>query len=119
MSKKICIQYSSRTTRTLTAPTTNCWFSFADFTSGAEVWIGDYEDPTFERQMEDTFYRVRPLFEELHAFVRHALSVKYGENLVPNGEPIPMHLLGNIWAQHWAHVSDSFGSKFNVPQSIN
>lgn len=70
------------------------------------MWIKNYEDKTFEKQLEDIFFFVRPLFEELHAYVRHALSEKFGEDLVDGEEPIPMHLLGNMWAQDWSDVSD-------------
>lgn len=68
------------------------------------MWLSNYDDPTFEEQLEDIFYQVRPLFEEMHAFVRNALAKKYGENLVESHEAIPMHLLGNMWAQHWTDV---------------
>jgi peptidyl-dipeptidase A len=44
---------------------------------------------------------VKPLYEELHCFVRARLQRIYGKALVPDGRPIPAHLLGNVWAQEW------------------
>lgn len=87
-----------------------CCSIFAEYKSGAEVWIDRYEDPTFEEQLKDILSEVRPLFEQLHAFVRHALTGKYGEVVVPSNGSIPMHLLGNFWAQTWEVVSDVSGS---------
>lgn len=69
------------------------------------MWIQNYDDPSFEDQLESIFLQMRPLFEELHTYVRHALSLEYGEEIVPADGPIPMHLLGNMWAQSWGDVS--------------
>lgn len=45
-----------------------------------------------------------PFFEQLHAYVRFALNGKYGD-IVPKNGSIPMHLLGNVWAQTWENVN--------------
>lgn len=74
-----------------------------DFTSGAEMWLDEYEDSTFEQQLENIFEEIRPLYQQLHAYVRHALRAKYGDLVTETG-PIPMHLLGNMWAQSWDSV---------------
>lgn len=79
---------------------------FAGFVSAAEMWIDNYEELTFENQLDAIFLQISPLFVELHTFVRHALSAKYGEEVVPTDGPIPMHLLGNMWAQSWEDVSE-------------
>lgn len=79
-------------------------FLISDFTSGAELWLDEYEDSTFEQQLENIFEEIRPLYQQLHAYVRHALRSKFG-NLVSETGPIPMHLLGNMWAQSWESVS--------------
>lgn len=72
-----------------------------NFTSGAEAWLNEYEDPTMEQQMVEIFKEIRPLYQQIHAYVRHALRKKYG-NLVPEQGLIPMHILGNMWGQTWA-----------------
>lgn len=66
-----------------------------NFTSAAESWLNDYEDDTIEAQLENIFEEIRPLYQQLHAYVRHALKQKYGDLISPDGL-IPMHLLGNM-----------------------
>lgn len=79
-------------------------FYFAkDFTSGAEAWLYEYEDSTIERQLDNIFEEIRPLYEEIHAYVRHKMREKFGD-LVSEKGLIPMHLLGNMWAQSWDSV---------------
>lgn len=74
-----------------------------DFTSGAEAWLYEYEDPTIEKQLEDIFTQIRPLYKQIHAYVRHAMHQKFGDLVSPTGS-LPMHLLGNMWAQSWDNV---------------
>lgn len=76
-----------------------------DFTSGAEAWLHEYEDASFEQQLVNIFDEIRPLYQQLHAYVRNKLSKKYGKDVVSERGPIPMHLLGNLWAQSWENVS--------------
>src|SRR5690606_23408416 len=40
----------------------------------------------------------------LHCYVRDELTQKYGAEKVPPGEPIPAHLLGNMWSQEWGNI---------------
>ncbi|XP_031630755.1 angiotensin-converting enzyme-like, partial [Contarinia nasturtii] len=76
-----------------------------NFTSGAEMWLNDYEDDTLEVQLENIFEEIRPFYLQLHAYVRHSLKQTYGEEISEDG-PIPMHLLGNMWAQSWENIYD-------------
>lgn len=78
-----------------------------DFTDGAEEWLDEYEDQTFEQQLDGIFDEIRPLYQQLHAYVRYNLRKKYGD-IVPEKGSIPMHLLGNMWAQSWDNVSKDF-----------
>lgn len=78
-------------------------YIFKDFTSGAEMWLDRYEDSTFEQQLENIFDQIRPLYQQIHGYVRHQLRKKYGDIVSETG-PIPMHLLGNMWAQQWGGV---------------
>lgn len=87
------------------------FFLRPDFTSGAEMWLSEYEDSTFEQQLENIFEEIRPLYQQLHAYVRHALRTKYGD-LVSETGPLPMHLLGNMWAQSWESVRTHHYSRF-------
>ncbi|XP_055703500.1 angiotensin-converting enzyme-like isoform X2 [Phlebotomus papatasi] len=75
------------------------------YNSGAESWLDEYEDETFEAQLENIFNQIRPLYEQLHAYVRFKLGEKYGRDIVPEKGPIPMHVLGNMWGQTWSEIA--------------
>jgi peptidyl-dipeptidase A len=49
---------------------------------------------------------VKPLYAELHCYVRSRLQQVYGKDRVPDGKPIPAQLLGNMWAQEWGNIYD-------------
>ncbi|XP_050072369.1 angiotensin-converting enzyme-like [Anopheles maculipalpis] len=76
-----------------------------NYASGAEYWLSAYEDDTFEEQVDAVIEELRPLYEQIHANVRHQLRKYYGDEVVSEKGPIPMHLLGNMWAQDWAGVA--------------
>ncbi|XP_055641474.1 angiotensin-converting enzyme-like [Toxorhynchites rutilus septentrionalis] len=76
------------------------------FENGADVWLSEYDDPTFEQQVRDVIMQLRPLYEQIHAYVRFKLRQKYGPELVSETGPIPMHLLGNMWGQTWDNIAD-------------
>src|SRR5437763_9493696 len=75
---------------------------FAD--TGA-MWRSKYDMPpdAFTKELDRLWDQVRPLYLELHAYVRMKLREKYGA-VVPANGPITAHLLGNIWAQDWSNV---------------
>jgi len=75
---------------------------FAD--TGA-MWRSKYDMPpdAFTKELDRLWDQVRPLYLELHAYVRMKLHQKYGD-VVPASGPIPAHLLGNIWAQDWSNI---------------
>ena len=72
---------------------------------GAE-WRAGYDMPpeAFEKETDRLWQQVKPLYDDLHCYVRGQLQKKYGKELVPDGKPIPAHLLGNMWAQEWNNV---------------
>ena len=47
---------------------------------------------------------MKPLYVELHAFVRARLAEFYGDAIVNRSKAIPAHLLGNMWAQSWGNL---------------
>ncbi|XP_020279207.1 angiotensin-converting enzyme-like [Pseudomyrmex gracilis] len=81
-----------------------------NFTDYAAYWMKDYEADDFPEQIEALWQQLRPLYLQLHAYVRRELRKKYGEDIVSKDGPIPAHLLGNTWAQSWANIAD-----FTVP----
>jgi peptidyl-dipeptidase A len=72
----------------------------------AELWKGGYDtdSQTFTRQTQNLWEQVKPLYNELHCHVRAVLSDTYGQDRVPLEEPIPAHLLGNMWSQTWDNL---------------
>jgi peptidyl-dipeptidase A len=58
----------------------------------------------FAAETERLWTQLRPLYEALHCYVRGRLQETYGKDRVPDGAPIPAHLLGNMWAQTWDNV---------------
>jgi len=75
------------------------------FKDGTEMKTHSYESDTFVEEMAQTWSGLKPLYEQLHAYVRQRLHEKYGDVVDPEG-PIPAHLLGNMWAQTWNNIDD-------------
>ena len=77
------------------------------------LWRSGYDMSAadFEADIERLWAEVKPLYDELHCYVRSRLAAKYGKGkdgkpVVPDHEPIPAELLGNLWAQEWGNVYD-------------
>jgi peptidyl-dipeptidase A len=66
----------------------------------------DMEADAFEKEATRLYSQVKPLYEGLHCYARKRLAQRYGKDKVPDGKPIPAHLLGNMWAQQWNRVYD-------------
>ena len=65
---------------------------------------------TFKMILESLWVELRPLYLQLHAYVRRQLRLQYGENIVSKDGPIPAHLFGNMWSQTWGYIA-----KFSTP----
>jgi peptidyl-dipeptidase A len=78
---------------------------FADVGS---LWRSGYDMPPadLEADVERLWGEVKPLYDELHCFVRARLEDRYGKEKVPGGGLIPAELLGNMWAQEWNNIFD-------------
>ena len=78
------------------------------YSDTGELWRSNYDMPpdAFAAEVNRLWQQVMPLYESLHCHVRARLAEFYGEDLVPLDEPIPAHLLGNMWAQDWANIYD-------------
>jgi peptidyl-dipeptidase A len=72
------------------------------------MWRAKYDMPpdAFAAELDRLWGQVQPLYVALHCYVRGKLNEKYGSSLVPLDQPIPAHLLGNMWAQEWQNVYD-------------
>jgi peptidyl-dipeptidase A len=76
------------------------------FKDTGALWRSKYDMPPdeFARELDRLWEQVRPLYLQLHAYVRWKLREKYGDQMVPASGPIPADLLGNLWAQSWENV---------------
>ena len=72
------------------------------------LWRSRYDMPVadFEKEAARLYGQVEPLYKGLHCYARKRLQQRYGKDKVPDGKPIPAHLLGNMWAQQWNRVYD-------------
>jgi peptidyl-dipeptidase A len=72
------------------------------------MWRSKYDMPpdAFATEIDRLWGQVKPLYDSVHCYVRWNLTNKYGAQVVPPGQPIPAHLLGNIWAQEWGNIYD-------------
>ncbi|KAF2896394.1 hypothetical protein ILUMI_09783 [Ignelater luminosus] len=76
-----------------------------NFTDTADYWLYGYEAADFKDQVKKLWEQLRPLYLQIHAYVRTKLRERYGDIVSEKG-PIPAHLLGNMWAQTWGHIFD-------------
>nr|WP_043434271.1 M2 family metallopeptidase [Cystobacter fuscus] len=77
-----------------------------DFKDTGALWRSNYDMPpeAFEQEAQRLWGQVKPLYDDLHCYVRARLAKQYGEDKVPAGKAIPAHLLGNMWAQEWNNI---------------
>lgn len=62
----------------------------------SDRWIEDFEDDEFEVKYDELYFKIKPLYEQLHAYVRRKLKGIYGSSYPKDHNPkfIPAHLLG-------------------------
>ncbi|REL26345.1 peptidase M2 family protein [Thalassotalea euphylliae] len=72
------------------------------------MWRSKYDMPAdeFAKELDRLWGQVKPLYDDLHCYVRAELGEHYGADKVPQDQPIPAHLLGNMWAQQWGNIYD-------------
>ena len=63
-----------------------------------EFWRMDYDVKNLEKIYDQLFHEIRPLYKELHSYVKRKLKQFYGDNYPKNHNPklIPAHILGNF-----------------------
>ncbi|CAB4030936.1 Angiotensin-converting enzyme, partial [Paramuricea clavata] len=75
------------------------------YTDRGQAWRGRYEVDDLGAIVEKMWNDVRPLYLELHAYVRYKLTKVYSGKVFED-DYIEAHLLGNMWAQNWVNIFD-------------
>jgi peptidyl-dipeptidase A len=72
-----------------------------------EFWRSSYDmdAAAFAAETDRLWGQVKPLYDDLHCYVRGKLETRYGDKGSIDGM-LPAHLLGNMWAQEWSNVWD-------------
>jgi peptidyl-dipeptidase A len=78
------------------------------FKDAGDLWRAGYDmdAAAFSDEADRLWGQVKPLYDELHCYVRAELNGKYGNEVVPLDEPIRADLLGNMWGQSWGNIYD-------------
>ncbi|HEY3518777.1 MAG TPA: M2 family metallopeptidase [Gammaproteobacteria bacterium] len=78
------------------------------FADVGALWRAGYDMPPdeFAAEVDRLWNQVKPLYDDLHCYVRSKLNEKYGDDVVPLDQPIRADLLGNMWAQSWGELYD-------------
>jgi len=76
------------------------------FKDTGAMWRSGYDmsPEEFSAEMERLWRQVEPFYVSLHTYVRKQLIKKYGKAAERPDGLIPVHLLGNMWAQEWGNV---------------
>jgi len=83
------------------------------YTDVGAMWRSGYDMPPdeFEHEMDRLWMQVKPLYDQLHCYVRTKLEERYGAKVQAATGPIRADLLGNMWAQEWGNVYDLVAPK--------
>ena len=75
--------------------------------SGA-LWRSGYDmtPEEFATLTDHLWGQVKPLYQNLHCFVRARLNARYGDQVQPRTGPIREDLTGNMWGQQWGNIYD-------------
>lgn len=66
----------------------------AGFKDTGDYWRSAYESATFQEDLEKLLTELKPLYAQLHTYVRNQLRSLYGADKFPRSGHIPAHLLG-------------------------
>ena len=77
------------------------------------MWRSGYDmtPEEFAQEMDRLWLQVKPLYDQLHCYVRRKLNEHYGADVQATSGPIRADLLGNMWAQEWANIYELVAPK--------
>lgn len=85
---------------------------YPDFSSSIAT---NYEFPSYWNFLNETWGKIRPLYLQLHAYVRYKLREKYEAYINKEG-PMPMHLTGHIYGSSWDWLSGTTQPFYDRPR---
>ncbi|KAK9881012.1 hypothetical protein WA026_014355 [Henosepilachna vigintioctopunctata] len=96
-----------------------------NFNDTGHMWLFAYEEfeiKDIKSQFQSLWEQVKPLYQQLHAYIRHQLRKVYGDIVTERG-PIPAHLFGDPWALDWANIAEDFkpypkAAQLNVTENL-
>ncbi|GFO31251.1 angiotensin-converting enzyme [Plakobranchus ocellatus] len=65
-----------------------------------------YDTSNLDKMLDTLWGEIRPLYLQLHTYVRRKLALAYGADVVGRDGTIAAHLLGDMWGQHWSNIYD-------------
>ena len=76
------------------------------YADAGALWRGGYDMDAdeFAAETDRLWGQIKPLYDDLHCYVRSGLNAQYGDEVQPDTGPIRADLLGNMWAQSWGNV---------------
>jgi peptidyl-dipeptidase A len=77
------------------------------------MWRSGYDMSAdeFAKEMDRLWMQVKPLYDQLHCYVRAKLHERYGDKVQLATGPIRADLLGNMWAQEWGNIYELVAPK--------
>ena len=87
----------------------------------SDLWFSKYDMPAdeFLNETDRVWEEVKPLYDALHCHVRAKLNEHYGDSVVPESGPLPVHLLGNMWGQSWSNIYDLVYTEESQQNSVD
>ena len=87
----------------------------------SDLWFSKYDMPAddFLNETDRVWDEVKPLYDALHCHVRAKLNEHYGDDVVPESGPLPVHLLGNMWGQSWSNIYDLVYTEESQQNSVD
>jgi len=69
-----------------------------------DQWRDRFETDTFADDVDEMFEEFKPLYAQLHAYMRRKLFDVYGEEHIDLSGPLPAHILGDMWGRFWNNL---------------
>ena len=77
-----------------------------NFEDGSGLWLYKYnrDDEEFQKDLESIWNQFIPLYKKIHGYARYKLREYWGKDKFGARDPIPAHILGDMWAQQWSNT---------------